>query len=143
MLYALLKWKSDLLNRAKAFCSSKSVFKNDVLYLRQMLFSNGYLIWFFNKFLRRFLTVDNDLSGREHSETNPVVYLNIPCIGKETRHFVSQLAKLFHVKFDVKLSAIYLQNLPSGDIFSAYNVHSYLALLKRCSQIYMFFSIRT
>ena len=37
--------------------SSKSVFKNDVMQ------------WF--------LTVDNDLSDRDHSETNPVVYLNV------------------------------------------------------------------
>ena len=36
-----------------------------------------------------------------------MIYLNIPYIGKETKHFVSQLAKLFHVKFDVKLSATY------------------------------------
>ena len=106
-----LKWKSDLilclLYCAKAICSSKSIFKNDVIYLWQMFLSNGNSIWFFNKFLQRFLTVDNDSSGRDRSETNPVVYLSISCIEKETRHFVNQLAKLFHVKFDVKLSANY------------------------------------
>ena len=69
--------------------------------------SNGYLIWFFNKFLQRFLTVDNDLSDRERSEIKPVVYLNVPFIGKESRRFVSRLAKFFHVKFDVKVSGIY------------------------------------
>ena len=57
--------------------------------------------------LQRLLTVNNDLSNHEHSEINPVVYLNVPYIGKESRHFVSRLAKLFHVKFDVKVSAIY------------------------------------
>ena len=41
------------------------------------------------------------------NEINPVVYLNVPYIGKESRHFASRLAKLFHVKFDVKVSAIY------------------------------------
>ena len=46
--------------------------------LLQMLLSNGNPIWCFNKFLQRFLTVDNDLSDRERSEINPVVYLNVP-----------------------------------------------------------------
>ena len=105
------KWKSGLilcvLNRAKAICSSRLLFQNDVIKLRQMFLSNGYPIWFFNKFLKRFLTVGNDLSDCERSEINPVVYLNVPCIGKESRHFVSRLAKLFHVKSDVKVSAIY------------------------------------
>ena len=68
---------------------------------------NGYPIWFFNKFLQRFFTVDNDLSDHEHSEANPVVYLNVPYIGKESRRFVGRLAKLFHIKFDVKVSDIY------------------------------------
>ena len=53
-----LKWKSGLilylLNRAKAICSSKSLFKNDAIKLRQMFFSNGYPIWFFNKILTIF-----------------------------------------------------------------------------------------
>ena len=53
------------------------------------------------------MTVDKDLFDREHGETNPVLYLNIPCIGKESRCFVSQYAKLFHIKFDIKVSAIY------------------------------------
>ena len=53
------------------------------------------------------MTVDNDLCDRERSETNPVVYLNVPYIGKKSKRFIGQLAKLFHVKFDVKLSAIY------------------------------------
>ena len=35
-----------------------------------MFLSNGYPIWFFNKFLQRFLAVDNDLSDRERSEIN-------------------------------------------------------------------------
>ena len=72
-----------------------------------MFLFNGYLIWFFNKFSQRYLTVDNDLSDRKRSEINPVVYLHVPYIGKESRRFVSRLAKLFHVKFDVKVSAIY------------------------------------
>ena len=106
-----LKWKSGLilclLNYAKAICSFKYLFQNDVIKLRQMFLSNGYPIWFFNKFLQRFSTVDNGLSGCERSEINPVVYLNVPYIGKESRRFVSRLAKLFQVKFDVKVSAIY------------------------------------
>ena len=61
----------------------------------------------FNKFLPRFLTADNNSSDRERSEINSVVYLNVPCTRKESRRFVSRLAKLFHVKFDVKVSAIY------------------------------------
>ena len=72
-----------------------------------MFLSNGYPIWFFNKFLQRFLTVDNELSDRECGEINPVVCLNVPYIGKESRRFVSRLAALFHVKFDVKMSATY------------------------------------
>ena len=75
--------------------------------LRQKFLSNGYPIWFFNKFLQRFLTVDNDSSDRERIEINSVVYLNVPYIGKESRRFVSRLAELFHYKFDVKASAIY------------------------------------
>ena len=67
-----LKWKSDLilclLNRSKAICSSKFLFQNDVIKLRLMFLSSGYPIWFFNKFLQRFLTVDNDLFDRERSE---------------------------------------------------------------------------
>ena len=58
-----LKWKAGLilciLNRAKAICSSKLLFQSDVTKLRQLFLSNGYPIWFFNKFLQRFLTVDN------------------------------------------------------------------------------------
>ena len=72
-----------------------------------MFLSTGYSIWFFNKFLQRFLTVDNDLSDRERSEINPVVYLNESYIGKESKRFVNCLAKLFHVKFDVMVSVIY------------------------------------
>ena len=37
-------------------------------------------------------------------------------IGKESRRFVSRLAKLFHVKFDVKVSAIY-KTLKTGPYF--------------------------
>ena len=81
--------------------------ERDKTRLQQMFLSNGYPICFFNKFLLQFLTVDNDLSDCERSEINPVVYLNVPRIGKESRCFVSRLAKLFHVKFDVKVSAIY------------------------------------
>ena len=33
--------------------------------------------------------------------------LKVPCIGKESRRFVSRLAKLFRVEFVVKMSAIY------------------------------------
>ena len=72
-----------------------------------MFLSYGYPIWFFNKFLHLFLTVDNDLSDRERSDINPIVYLNVPYIEKESRHFVSRLAELFHVNFGVKVSAIY------------------------------------
>ena len=74
-----------------------------------MFISNGFTISLFNKFLPRFLTVDNDLSDRERSETNPVIvqYLNVPYIGKKSTHSVSRLAKVFHVKFDVKVSAIH------------------------------------
>ena len=114
-----LKWKSGLilclLNHAKAINSSKLLFQNDVIKLRQMFLSNGYPICFFFKFLQRFLTVDNDLSDRECSEINPVVYLNVLYIGKESRRFVSRLAKLFHVKFDAKVSAKYTK---LGLIFS-------------------------
>ena len=98
-----------LLNRAKAICLFKLLFQNDVIKLLQVFLSNGFPIWFFDKFLQRFLTADNDLSDRERSEINLVVpvYLNVPCIGKESRRFVSRLAKLFYVKFDVKVSGIY------------------------------------
>ena len=65
-------------NRAKAISSSKLLFKNDVIKLRQMFLSNDYPIWFFNKFWQQFLTVDDDLSDRERSEINPVIYLNVP-----------------------------------------------------------------
>ena len=106
-----LKWKSDLilclLNWAKAICSSKSLFKNDVIKLRQMFLSDVYPNRVFNKFLQQFLTFCNDLSDRERSKANPVVYSNVSYIGKESRLFVSRLAKLFHVRFDVKMSAIY------------------------------------
>ena len=106
-----MKLKSELilclLNDVKAICSFKLLSKNDVMILRQMFLFNGYPIWFFNKFLQRFFTVDNDLSDHEHSEANPVVYLNVPYIGKESRRFVGRLAKLFHIKFDVKVSDIY------------------------------------
>ena len=55
-----------------------------MIYEKQIFLSPGYPIWFFNKVLQQFLTVDNDLSGYEHSETSPVVYLNIPGIEKKT-----------------------------------------------------------
>ena len=54
----------------------KASFRNGVIRLRQIFLSNGYPIWFFNKFLQRFLTVDNDLSDRGRGEIDPVVYLN-------------------------------------------------------------------
>ena len=92
--------------------------------------SNSYPIWFFNKFLQRFLTVDNDLSDRERSGINPVVYLNAPNIGNESRRFVSRLAKLFHVKFDVKLFAIY-KTFKTGTYFQL-NLRSPLFL---CSNV--------
>ena len=95
------------MNRAKAICSSKLLFQNDVTKLRQLFLFSGNPICFFNKFLQQFLIVDNALSDRERSEINPVVYLNVQYIGKESRRFVSRLAKLFHVKFDVKASFIY------------------------------------
>ena len=61
----------------------------------------------FNKFLQQFLTVDNDLSDRERSEINPVVYLNVPYIAIEFRRFVSRLANLFsRLKF--------CENLPNS-----------------------------
>ena len=53
----------------------KASFKNGVTKL-QIFLSSGYPIWFFNKFLQRFLTVDNDLSDRGRGEIDPVVYLN-------------------------------------------------------------------
>ena len=36
-----------------------------------------------------------------------MVYLNVPYIKKKSRRFVSRLAKLYRVKLDVKVSAIY------------------------------------
>ena len=136
-----LKWKSGvilcLLNRAKAICSFKFLSQNDVIKLRQVFFSNGYPIWFFNKFLQRFLTVDNDLSDRERSEINSVVYLNVPYIGKESRCFVSRLAK-FSKMLNLMSRCLPFQNLQNGDIFSAKVAHFSLALLKCRLQIYMF-----
>ena len=56
----------------------------------------------------RFLNVDNDLTACECSETDSVIqqYWNVPYIGKESRCFVSLLAKTFYVKFDVRVSAM-------------------------------------
>ena len=133
-----LKWKSGLilclLNCAKAICSSKFLFQNDVIKLRQRFFSNGYPIWFFNKFWQRFLTVDNDLSDRERSEINPVVYLNVPYIGKESRRFVGRLAKLFHVNFDFKGSAIF-KTFKTGTYFQ---LRSRIPLLLCSNVVYKF-----
>ena len=102
--------------------------------IRQMFLSNGYPIWFFNKFLQRFLTVDNDLSDRERDETNPVVDSNVPYIGKESRRFVSRLAKLFYVKFDVKVSAIY-KTFKMGPYFQ---LRSSIPLLLYSNLVYKF-----
>ena len=133
-----LTWKSGLilclLNRAKAICSSKLLFQKDVIKLRQIFLSNDYPIWCFNKFLPRFLTVDNDLSDRERSEINPVVYFNVPCIGKESRHFVSCLAKLFHVIFDVKVFAIY----KTFKIGTHFQLKSHITLLLCLNVVYKF-----
>ena len=91
-----------------------------------MFFYNGYYpIWFFNKFLQRFLTVGNDLSACERIEINPMVHLNIPHLGKKHRNFVSPSAKLFHVKFDVKMSAIY-KTFKTGTNFQLKLCTSYL-----------------
>ena len=86
---------------------------------------------FCNKFLQRFLTVDNVLSDRERSEINPVVYLIVPYIGKESRRFVSRLTKLYRVKFDVKVSAIY----KTFQTWTHFQLNSHTPLLL-CSNAY-------
>ena len=76
----------------------------------------------------------SDLGDRERSEINPVVYLNIPYIGSESRRFVSRLAKLYDVKFDLKVSAIY-KTFKTGTYFQ---LKSHTPLLLCSNVVYKF-----
>ena len=71
-----------------------------------------------------------------NSEINPEVYLNVPNIGKESRRFVSRLAKIFQVIFDVKVSAVY-KTFKTGTYFQLKSRTSLFLRLK-CLQIYLF-----
>ena len=78
-----LKWKFGLitciLNRAKAICSTESLFRSEITKLKEMFFKNGYSAWFFNKILNSFYNSrqqENDKTSEDEKD-NQKLYLEI------------------------------------------------------------------
>ena len=95
-------WKSGLitcsLKRAKIICSDYELFKDEISKLRCIFAKNCYPNWFFNKCLKKF--EDNTKPDSHDKEVDDYAYiLGLPCFGKPSRKFASQLSTLLKQKF--------------------------------------------
>ena len=100
-------WKKGLilclLNRAKIICSTDYLFQKEVAYLKNVFYSNGYPISFFNKVLCQFQNEKTD-SKTEKEFINLFV---IPYLGKISKEFGLQIQSLIKKRFDIKITIVY------------------------------------
>ena len=100
-------WKkgliSCLLNRAKITCSTDYLFQKEVTYLKNLFYSNGYPIHFFNKILCQFQKEKTD-SKTEKEFINLFI---IPYLGKISKEFSLQIQSLIKKRFDIKVTIVY------------------------------------
>ena len=100
-------WKKGLilclLNRAKITCSTDYLFQKEVAYLKNLFYSNGYPIHFFNKILCQFQKEKTD-SKTEKEFINLFI---IPYLGKISKEFGLQIQSLIKKRFDIKITIVY------------------------------------
>ena len=100
-------WKKGfilcLLNRAKITCSMDYLFQKEVAYLKNLFYSNGYPIPFFNKILCQFQNEKTDSKIKKE-------FINlfiIPYLGKISKGFGQQIQSLIEKRFDTKITIVY------------------------------------
>ena len=99
-------WKKGLLclpNRAKITCSTNYLFQKEVTYLKNLFYTNGYPIPFFNKILCQFQNKKTD-SKTEKEFINLFI---IPYLGKISKEFGLQIQSLIKKRFDTKITIVY------------------------------------
>ena len=100
-------WKKGrilcLLNRAKITCSMDYLFQNEVAYLKNFFYNNGYPVPFFNKILCQFQNKKTD-SKTEKEFINLFI---ISYLGKIPKEFGLQIQSLIKKRFDTKITIVY------------------------------------
>ena len=92
-----------LLNRAKITCSTDYLFKKKVAYLKNLFYSNGYLIPFFNKILCQFQNEKQTVKPNK----NLSIFLSFPTLEKSLKEFGLQNQSLIQKRFDTKITIVY------------------------------------
>ena len=93
-----------LLNRAKITCSTDYLFHKEVAYLKNLFYSNGYSIPFFDKILCQFQNEKTD-SKTEEEFINLFI---IPYLGKiSKKNSVYKIQSLIKKRFDTKITIVY------------------------------------
>ena len=100
-------WKKDLilclLNIAKITCSTDYLFQKEVAYFKNLFYSNGHPIPFFNKILCQFQNKKSD-SKTEKEFINLFI---IRYLGKISKEFGLQIQSLIKKRFDTKITIVY------------------------------------
>ena len=92
-----------LLNRAKITCSTDYLFQKEVAYLKNLFYSNGYPIPFFNKILCQFQNKKTD----NKTEKEFINFFIFPCLEKISKEFGLQIQSLKTKRFDTKITIVY------------------------------------
>ena len=92
-----------LLNRAKTTCSTDYLFQKEVAYLKNLFYSNGYPIHFFNKTLCQFQNEKTDnKTGKEF-----INLFIIPYLRKILKEFGLRIQSLIKKRFDTKITIVF------------------------------------
>ena len=92
-----------LLNRAKITCSTDYLFQKEVAYLKNLFYSNGYPIPFFNTILCQFQNEKTD----SKTEKEFINLFMIPYLGKISKEFGQRIQSLIKKRFDTKITIVY------------------------------------
>ena len=97
-------------------CSDYELFKDEITKLRCIFAKKCYLNCFFKKCLKK---IENNTKSDSHDkEVDDYAYiLDLPCFGKPSRKFGSQLSTLLKQKFDVRIFTYYT-SLKTGSYFN-------------------------
>ena len=90
-----------MLHSAQLICSSDSLFFRKVDILKSLFLADNYLAYFFDKTLRKFLT----LLSHHPQENNKreTCFFKVPYIGPTSKQFTKSLSELVYSEFCLKL----------------------------------------
>ena len=134
---APIQWKRSLilcfLNRAYIICSNKSLFLQEVKYLKAMFISNSYPSKFFDSIVNRFqrsLGSTSEVAASDVSsaslEEEKCVFLRVVYLGDPSRTLGKRLAALIRDRFGVEVKVVY----------TTFKVGSYFGLKSRIPALF-------